>query len=337
MIEHPHREKDAMEEEERAFHIRRLKSTLQRRGAGAGLAVMGITLLGFALGQAFIAILRGLGMYDLLANREFGGLDPTVYYVQYGLLYLLTMVLPFVILMICFRIPFREVFYFEEKPDGRWAPIIMGGFGVALVLNVPVRFFLQALHMVGLEVRTGAMPYSSDPVDVVLYGIILAVLPAFAEEFCYRGVVLGLLRPFGDGFAILGSAFLFGVMHGNIVQIPFAFCVGLIFGYITVKTGSMWCAVILHFLNNGVSFFQQVIAESCPSVVSGWVSYGTMALSVACALAGLRWLLKKDPDFFRLKRRKSLLSEKAKFGYFVCNIGMLGCLATEIARQIKWW
>lgn len=335
MIEHPHWEKDAMEREEREFHTRRLKGALRRRGTGAGLAVVATTLLGFALGQAFTAILRGLGMYDLLGNREFGGLDPTVYYVQYGLLYLLTMVVPFVILAICFRIPFREVFYFEEKPDGRWMPLILCGWGMAMALNALVGWLLQALHLAGLEVSSPAMPYSSDPVDVVLYGVILTVLPAFAEEFCYRGVVLGLLRPFGEGFAILGSAFLFGVMHGNVMQVPFAFCVGLIFGYITVKTGSMWCAVILHFLNNGVAFLQQVVGESCSLAVSGWVSYGTMALAAVCALAGMWWLLKKDPEFFRLERRKSLLSEKGKFWYFLCNVGILGCLATEVAQQIR--
>ena len=69
-----------------------------------------------------------------------------------------------------------------------------------------------------------------------------AVLPALIEEFAVRGVVMQPLRRYGDKFALLMSAFVFALMHGNMVQIPFAFIAGLAIGYAVIATGSMWTA-----------------------------------------------------------------------------------------------
>ena len=338
MTDHPQNTREMYEEQERRYHTKQLKRTIRRRGTGIGFAVIGTTLCSLVLSLMFSALLRKAGMYDYFAAPDFGNLDPTVYYVQYGLLYLSAMVIPFAILALCFRLPLREIFYFEERLDRRVPPILLAGFGIAMAANLLVSYLVRALNIFGVDVDLTPMPFSSEPVDILLYGVILAVLPAFAEEFCYRGVVMGLLRPFGDGFAVIASASIFGAMHGNAVQIPFAFSVGLVLGFVTVKTGSMWPAMLLHFLNNGISFVQEVVQECANETVSGVFSYGSMLLAAVCGLIGMAWLLKKDPEFFVLQRRKSLLSEKEKFGWFICNIGMLGCLgylAVEVVLQLK--
>ena len=62
-----------------------------------------------------------------------------------------------------------------------------------------------------------------------------------------------MLRPYGNGLAILVSSLLFGLMHGNVLQIPFAFMVGLALSFLVVKTNCIWLACGLHFLNNFMS------------------------------------------------------------------------------------
>ena len=57
--------------------------------------------------------------------------------------------------------------------------------------------------------------------------IAIAVVPPLVEEFACRGLILGSLQKFGNGFAIVCSAILFGLMHGNFRQIPFAFLIGI--------------------------------------------------------------------------------------------------------------
>jgi len=91
----------------------------------------------------------------------------------------------------------------------------------------------------------------------ILTGVILFVHMVFAaaifEELLCRGIILSALKPYGNGFAIVVSAFLFGIMHGNLHQFIYTFVLGLVLGYITVQTGSILAATILHAVFNAIS------------------------------------------------------------------------------------
>ena len=52
-------------------------------------------------------------------------------------------------------------------------------------------------------------------------------------------------------FAIIVSSILFGLMHANVVQIVFAFFVGLVLAYITEEYSIKW-AILIHIINNFV-------------------------------------------------------------------------------------
>ena len=55
--------------------------------------------------------------------------------------------------------------------------------------------------------------------------------------------------PYGRNFAIFVSAFTFGLFHGNLIQSPFAFLVGLVLGYVAAEYSIAW-AMLLHMINN---------------------------------------------------------------------------------------
>ena len=97
------------------------------------------------------------------------------------------------------------------------------------------------------------------PLSLGLNLLIFAVLPALLEEMVFRGYVLRTLRPYGDRTAILVSSLLFALMHGNVLQVPFAFIVGLVLGYVAVQTDNIWLAVVIHFGNNAMSTVLQYL------------------------------------------------------------------------------
>lgn len=97
--------------------------------------------------------------------------------------------------------------------------------------------------------------------QLVLMVITTAVVPAFVEEFLFRGVVLKGLLPYGRTTAVVASALLFGLMHGNAAQLFYAVVAGLVFGYIYVHTGSLWCPVLIHFCNNFLAVIFNVLYE----------------------------------------------------------------------------
>ncbi len=97
-----------------------------------------------------------------------------------------------------------------------------------------------------LEPLLESVSGSSDTFSMFLYASIMAPI---GEEILFRGYALRTLRPYGKRFAVLGSAFLFGIFHGNLLQTPYAFLVGLVLGYVTVEYSLVW-AIALHIFNN---------------------------------------------------------------------------------------
>lgn len=83
--------------------------------------------------------------------------------------------------------------------------------------------------------------------------IFTALLPGIFEEITHRGLLLSGLRKYGDNVAVVISALFFGLMHQNIVQFVYAFVIGIFFALLTIKSGSIIPAMILHFINNSLS------------------------------------------------------------------------------------
>lgn len=80
--------------------------------------------------------------------------------------------------------------------------------------------------------------------------IVTAILAPIGEELMFRGVILRRLCAVSQRFAIFASALIFGMMHGNLVQMILGFCVGLVFGYAAVKTGSLLLPIAGHIFVN---------------------------------------------------------------------------------------
>ena len=78
----------------------------------------------------------------------------------------------------------------------------------------------------------------------------LALLPALVEELFFRGALLSGLEKWGQGAAILVSSLCFALVHGSAANFLGPLVAGLLFGYLTVITGSLWPAVVGHLCNN---------------------------------------------------------------------------------------
>jgi len=135
--------------------------------------------------------------------------------------------------------------------------------------------------------------------------LLIAVAPAICEELAFRGFILSGLRRMGHTWgAIAGAALFFGLAHGLLQQSLSACAVGLVIGYVVVKTGSLWPGVLFHMTHNGLAVLQtRLTAEMIqsqplwrwlfvPGTEVGELVYSiptTVALGVV-GLALLAWL-----------------------------------------------
>lgn len=123
--------------------------------------------------------------------------------------------------------------------------IFLSAQAIVQLMTTALEWFFNLFDMSIMDSLESMNP-SGDSLSMFLYMGLAA--PIF-EEILFRGLVLRTLEPYGRKFAILGSAFLFGIFHGNILQTPFAFAVGLILGYVTLEYSIVW-AMVLHLINN---------------------------------------------------------------------------------------
>ncbi|MSR22992.1 MAG: CPBP family intramembrane metalloprotease [Gemmatimonadetes bacterium] len=116
----------------------------------------------------------------------------------------------------------------------------------SLVLSVPLDY-LQAM---ATELR-------ADSIGRFLWILFVAALiPAIVEEVIFRGIVLaGFRGSLSMGWAVLGSAVIFGAFHLS-PQTAFRFLptawLGVLLGGIVAATGSLPLAMLLHGVNNAL-------------------------------------------------------------------------------------
>ncbi len=84
---------------------------------------------------------------------------------------------------------------------------------------------------------------------------IVALIPALGEEFLFRGMIQRILNEWfrNEHLAIWIAALLFSLMHYQFLGFIPRVILGALFGYLFVWTGSIWMAVLAHFINNGVA------------------------------------------------------------------------------------
>lgn len=117
--------------------------------------------------------------------------------------------------------------------------------------------------------------------DSIIYSIFVCLAAPVGEELFFRGAVLKSLQLYGSKFAIIISAVLFGLVHGNFEQIPFAFFAGLIFGYIAVKTDSLFYPIIFHIINNSWAVVHELLYRYVPNVFMNVVLITIMLIGAA--------------------------------------------------------
>lgn len=117
--------------------------------------------------------------------------------------------------------------------------------------------------------------------------VAITIMAPVVEELLFRGAIQGhLLRKWKKPlWAIVVSSLIFGIVHGNWVQAPFAFVVGLALGWIYYHTGSLLPGILMHFVNNSTAVFSFWLSDDPnATMVSTYGLEGAALMAVAGAI-----------------------------------------------------
>lgn len=132
---------------------------------------------------------------------------------------------------------------------------------IAIALLFPLLAVNYGYHWLFTQVLESAGEEIMDPIaelQEVGFGRIALIItfclfPAVTEEIAFRGLVQHwLMTAIKPWRALVLASFLFAIMHFSIVSLPYLFAVGMLLGWVKWKTGSLYPAMLIHFLHNFV-------------------------------------------------------------------------------------
>ena len=136
--------------------------------------------------------------------------------------------------------------------------------------------------------------------------LLLVVVAPVTEELLFRGIILrGFLANYSKRRAILLSALLFALMHGNPWQFIPAFVAGVLLAWLLIETGSLIPCLFAHAVANGTAYAAGLLPVEIPGFTDGmgdavqFQPFWLNALGVAFVVIGyvaLRRSFRQEPD-----------------------------------------
>ncbi len=156
--------------------------------------------------------------------------------------------------------------HIHNAKEGTSAASVACWLLICICLSLSINIFILLWSLQGESgAVTGSMVYESTGTaagglwqgglgqvgSLLLSIVVYGVVSPFAEEAVFRGSLFGELRrmvPLKE--AVLFSALVFGVYHGNPAQALYAFIMGILFALVYAESGAFGTAWMLHGMVN---------------------------------------------------------------------------------------
>ena len=211
--------------------------------------------------------------------------------------------------LILLAVPLFLVIYTKRdvKETYGFAHTKMTGYLGGAVLIVGA-YLVNLVIAVGLA---GLFPESAGSVETVFEDImsgnilavfaVIALAPAVCEEMLFRGVILHSLKAkYRVPSSIAITAALFGLYHMSLVKFIPTGLLGLVLCLVVWKTGSIYPAMLMHFINNAISVFIRCYPEQVEKVLPVLYQDTLSVLEalglcgVGLVLMGIGWVIIKE-------------------------------------------
>ncbi|MCM1285118.1 MAG: CPBP family intramembrane metalloprotease [Acetobacter sp.] len=215
-------------------------------------------------------------------------------------------------------------------------------FGVlcCTAANILVSYIVVLTKLIfGYELTQGESASPDSILACLMQFVAFAIVPAICEEFAMRCCSLQLLKKYGKGFAIFAVSIVFGLLHGNVIQFIFAFTIGLILAYITIKTDNVLPAIFIHAINNSLSVMQSVIKLYGTDDMAENAIIVAYVVFAVCGVLSIIYLAFKKQFKREKKQADTVLSNGEKFTAFlfpwmIIPFLMLICITMTTIKKV---
>ena len=174
--------------------------------------------------------------------------------------------LPFVLLP-CVLLAWKSdenILRLENVPPGHGLMCVLAAVICVPVVNSVTIVWSVILESLGLTLQNTEIIMNSTA-DLALAVLAMAALPGICEEMLFRGVVMKCYEGRGAKKAVIISALMFATLHGSVQGLPGQFLMGLVLGWIVMRSGSIFTGMMLHTAYNSILIMITYVQNMLPA------------------------------------------------------------------------
>jgi uncharacterized protein len=129
----------------------------------------------------------------------------------------------------------------------------------------------------------------------------IALVPAFAEELTFRGVLQPIISKMAKNIhvGVWVTAIIFSAFHGQFLTFLPRVILGGILGYLVIWSGSIWTSIFAHFMNNLIALMALNYTGTLdPQIASGSLHWVSVIISLTALMALCVYAKKKSNPYF---------------------------------------
>lgn len=290
------------------------------------LAVLGAVLLFRVFFDSFSVyllprLLSAIGFdvsYDIFTGRLYGSenLLITVKFITEAL----SVMIPAVMLMAGFKLPFKVMLPMKigNKPMFKAcvpATILIGG-----VCCCMAEVFRRVFQMTDTSMQTKYPTTGFGWAYVIITHII--IIPVISE-LCSGGIILQLMRQFGDGVALVLTSFISAVFSYDFSQFLFYFAAVIMIRYFTIRTGSVLTGTLMRLALSvytfGLLIIRYLTYEDCGLTLCILYLFVTIVIGLVFTIR----FLYRHSDCFGITMKSRYMSFGRKMIWIITSVPVI--------------
>ena len=173
--------------------------------------------------------------------------------------------------------------------------------GFLYLIGIVAPDLMESYNDAAQSLDTGTSAFS-----LVISFLALVIAAPITEELIYRNIAISNMRSrLPAVVSVFLSSIIFGLFHGNLIWMLYAGALGLVFGFLYVKSGSIYSSLAVHIVFNLLGFLYSALGQ----YVSGAILFSLIGISLVGAPLAFWWVWRdfSKKDMFALSNESEVL------------------------------
>ena len=289
-----------------------------------------LSILGFGLALSIIAwVTVQFVVADFVKNSFPDVYQSDVFRFAIGSVPLVLVALPILFWVTSFILSVKTS-YRSNISIAQLAKIFAISYVGVMIINMATLLVNGIISVITNTTQINPLEQMIGDTNIWLTIVFVVIIAPIVEEIMFRHIIINKLRKYGSGIAIFTSAFAFGLYHGNLFQMFYAFGIGLVLATTLYKTGRLRYAIILHIAINFIGSVLPLGLLSPNPLIVGLCMLGLFGLVGTGFVLGIITLCKTD--YARLKMERV---PKGSMKAFFLNAGIIVFIITILAMVAR--